>query len=180
MLSEANNIIEVPAGTNVRADAEKNFWSNLKWHCLFCLLEQEGHLAISALAQKSGLSVVEAVRALESMEMLGAVKKTENGYAQVQDFFKRVGTTTSQHIEIISQYVLSSAQVNNRILETIETGKHKTKCITYNSTQELANELYEKIQKAVDEFKQKSDAAKPKWDGVYNLSASIIEMTSEA
>lgn len=179
MLNDTHEIIEVPAGTNIYADAEKNFWSNLKWHCLFCLLEHTGHLPISLLAQKSGLSIIEAVHALEAMEMLGFVKKTENGYTQVKDSFKRVSNGQAQHMEIIAQYVLSSAQVNNRILETIETGKHKTKCITYNSTKELADELYQKIQEAVNEFRVKSDALKPNWDGVYNLSASIIEMTGE-
>lgn len=179
MLENTLEVIDVPVGTNIVAEAEKDFWSHLKWQCLFCLLEQMGHLPISTLAKRSGLSIAEAVRALETMEIMNLVRKTDRGYEQTRDSYKRVGRDKSHHIEIISQYVLSCAQVNNRILETVSTGAHKTKTVTYNSTKELVDELYQKLQNAVDEFKAKSDAIKPRWDGVYNLSASIIELTGE-
>lgn len=180
IMEESIDFLTVPAGTDFRKEAEKNFWSNLKWHSLFCLLEHKGHLPISELAKKVGLNVNQAVLALESMEIIGLIKKTNSGYAQVNDYFNRV-SDKKNHVDIMTQFVLSSSQVNNRILETVTSSElHKTKCITYNSNKALAAELFSKIQMAIDEFKLKSNSAKESWDGIYNLSASLIEMTGEA
>lgn len=170
--------LQVPEGTDLIKEANKNFWSNIKYHSLFCLIETKGNLPITELAQKVGLSVDETVRALESMEIIGKIKKSSNGYIQVESHATRTPTART-HKEIMSQFVLSQMQVSSRILETLNHENQVTRCITYNSNQALVKELYEKISKAVVEFKEKSDNAKETWDGVYNFSTSIIQMTTE-
>jgi hypothetical protein len=112
------------------------------------------------------------------MEALGMIKKSSRGYEQCRDSVTRIARTVQGRMEVISQFVLSTNQVNNRILETLSID-HKTKCLTYNSNKKLVNELFEKIQAAVDEFRVQSDASSEAWDGVYNLSASLIKMTEE-
>lgn len=169
--------IEIPRGADRQADAEKAYFSNLKWQALFGLLEKKTDLSISEMAKKINLSIGECVLALESMEVMGIIKKTDQGYQQKGSFVKRVGKSSEDKIDIMSQYVLSSAQANNRILETAGAACHKTLSLTYNSNKNLVNELIENIHKALDEFKKKSDSQSDRWDNVYNLSYSIIDMT---
>jgi hypothetical protein len=176
---EDMSVIEVPAGTDYRRDAEKNFWTNLQWQTLFCLLESQTTEPLSRLAALSGLENGEALRAVECMELLGFVKRTGHGVTQIDESFVRLPYSKSDRVRIAEQYVHSSNQVANRILETAETGEHLTKCLTYNSNRELVTELYANIQNAINDFKKKSDAAKGAWDGVYNLSASLVKMSGE-
>lgn len=172
-------LVQVPQGTDLHKEATKNFWSNIKYHSLFCLIEVNGHLAISELARRVGLTIDETVHALESMELIGKIKKTSDGYVQIESHATRIPTNRT-HKEIMSQFVLSQMQVSSRILETLENENQITRCITYNSNQALVKELYSKINKAIEEFKEKSDNSKQSWDGVYNLSTSLIQMTSGA
>lgn len=168
--------IDIPRGVDRLAEAEKAFFSNLKWQVLFCLLEKNGHLSISDMSRKAGLSIHDVVLALESMELMKIITKTEQGYVQKGAFVKRIGSNLSDRIEIMSQYVLSSAQANNRILETATSAQHKTHSLTYNSNKTLIGELVESINKALEEFKRKSDSQAESWDNVYNLSYSVVEM----
>ncbi len=171
-----NDWIEIPRGVDRLAEAEKAFFSNLKWQVLFCLLEKNSSLTISDMARKAGLSIQDVVLALESMELMQIVKRTDMGYVQKGAFVKRISSNLSDRVEIMSQYVLSSAQANNRILETATSLQHRTHSLTYNSSKTLVNELVENINKALAEFKRKSDSQPELWDNVYNLSYSIVEM----
>lgn len=182
MLNEAQDIqdiYEVPAGTDHRLDASRSFWSNAKWRTLFCLLESKGHLPISELAKTVGLTVNDAVAALEATELLGLVKKSEKGYVQTKSYMRRFRSDFLTKFDIISDYLLSSAQVNNRMLETITDENHRTRSLIYNSNKELVAELYANIDNAIENFKKKSEMNKSTWDGVYALSVALIEMTKE-
>lgn len=172
-------IYEVPAGTDLRADASRSFWSNAKWRTLFSLLEAKGHLPITELARAVGLTVNDAVTALEAMELLKLVERTSKGFAQTKSYMRRYRHDFLSNYDIISDYLLSSSQVNNRMLETINDDNHRTRSLIYNSNKELIAELYSNIDRAIEEFKIKSETQKDKWDGVYALSVALIEMTKE-
>lgn len=181
MLNEAQDleIYEVPAGTDLKADASRSFWSNAKWRTLFSLIETRGYLPITELAKAVGLTVNDAVAALEAMELLGFVKKSERGYEQTRAYMRRYRHDFLTNYDIISDYLLSASQVNNRMLETMSDDNHRTRSLIYNSNKQLIAELYSNIDRAIEEFKIKSENQKDRWDGVYALSVALIEMTKE-
>ncbi len=174
-MSASTDTMDIPTGFDRVAEAKKYFFSNLRWHVLFCLLEKRGSLTISEMARKTGMDVSETVRALEAMELLGFIARGESGYVQQKSFVKN----TVNKNEIMSQYVLTSAQANNRILETAGSLTHKTLTLTYNSNRKLVDELLANIGQVIEEFKRKSDLIPEKWDNIYNLSYSLAEMIEE-
>lgn len=174
-ISVSTEAIDIPRGIDRDAEAKRTFFSSLRWHVLFCLLEKRGSLTISEMARKTGMDISETVQALETMEFLGLISKSDLGYQQQTTFIKN----QLDKREITSQYVLTSSQANNRILETAGSLNHKTLTLTYNSHRSLVNELIENISKVIEEFKRKSDLVPEKWDNVYNLSYSLAEMIEE-
>lgn len=177
MLYEGQDVVEIPVGTDYKADAIRNFWSNAKWRTLHCLIENKANLPISEMSKMVGLSVSDVVTALESLELCGLVKKSEAGYVQTQQSIQRFRSDLGHHVDIISDYLLSSSQINNRMLETISDESHITRSVIYNSNRELVDELYAKIDQAITEFKNKSDQARDEWDGVYAMQLALIEMS---
>lgn len=176
-LDTQETTLEIPRGTDKLLDAEKNMWSNMRWRTLFCLLEAKGHLPISELAQTAGLSSMEAIKALESMELLGMIRKTEKGFAQIKTHFKSFAAVPNTRPEIISNFVLSADQALNRLVEQVDSERHKTRSLVYNSSHKAVENLYEKIDKALEEFKVESDNAKNEWDGVFAFSLAIVDVT---
>lgn len=181
MLEAINDtdILEIPKGTDLVSDASRSFWSNAKWRTLFCMLEGKGHFPISELAKSVGLTVADTVAALEGLELIGLINKSARGYEQTNSFIRRNRGDLRTHFEIISDFLLSSSQINNRMLETITDENHRTHSLIYNSNKELVAQLYVDMKAAIDKFKRNSELQKSNWDGVYALSLALIEMTKE-
>jgi DNA-binding MarR family transcriptional regulator len=178
-MTKQADILEIPKGIDLVSDASRSFWSNAKWRTLFCLIETNGHLPITEMASCVGLTVTDTVAALEGLEKIDLINKSAKGYEQTHSFIRRNKSDFRSHFEIISDYLLSSSQINNRMLETVTDENHKTHSLIYNSNKALVAELHADLRSAIDKFKMKSEQQKNKWDGVYALSLALIEMTKE-
>lgn len=177
-MNDMNSVFEVPKGTDYRADAEKNMWSNVKWRTLFSLIDKHGNSSVTVLSKMVGLSPGEALIALESMEILEMIKRTPEGYVQTKKQFKRTVTSQKVKADIIEDFVLSNDQVINRLVETSGHERHKTRSVIYNSNYDILTKFYEKIDKAIEEFKHESNNARESWDGVYSISMALVNMTA--
>lgn len=168
----------IPAGIDLKATAEKNMWSNIKWRALFCLIEHNGSMPISEMSNRLSLSAKDTIQALEEMELLGLIQKDKNGYAQKTTNYSRSPIDRRVADEIISDFILSNDQVTNRLIEMRDSERHKTRSVIYNSNQALVDELYKNIDLAIQQFKEKSDVLQ-KYDGVFALSCAIVDVVGE-
>lgn len=165
--------ISIPAGTDIKRDSHRRFWSDMAWRTIHCIVGEKGNMSISQIASAADTTVDDAVAALEAMEMIGLIQRTENGYKTLVPSWTR--DYSKERIAAIKDFAVSTHQVVNRLLENPDQPQNYTRRILYNSNEELLSELVSDINAAVEKFKQKSDTCKP--DGVYAFSVAITPMT---
>lgn len=170
--------LNIPKGTDLNREANDKIWSNINWMSTFCLIEKNGSLPITEISKLIGISNNEVLHILEGLEKIGAIRRNLKGYEQTTTLLKRNKSFKNKQ-EILEDFVISSEQVVNRILETSSSDKHQTRSIVYNSSSHVVKKLYEKIQNAIEEFKIESDNSKESWDGVYALSIALADLTSK-
>jgi len=169
------DIVTIPMGQDRHKEAARNFWSDVNWRTIHCIVGQNSALSISEIARATALTVEEAVAALEGMQTIGLVQRTEQGYKIVIDSVRRAYSNRSEREEKVRDFAVATHQVINRLLENPEDEKNYTRRVVYNSNLPLVQELISSINKAIDLFKEKSEKAIP--DGVYALSAAMTPMT---
>ncbi len=179
MNESSSAVILIPRGADPQRDAYRNFWANIHWRTLHCLIETSGHLAISELARKASLSIDETVRALEAMEILGFIQKTDKGYKQLVSYYKRETNSKTEQMDMLADYFVVSHQITNKILGSEDPDGVFTKRVLYTSSAKVVDELAKDINEAVEKFKKNSEQTKETWDGVYAISVALTPMTKE-
>ncbi len=177
MNNETN--LEQIRGADVEVESNRNFWANLKWQALFCLLELHGDKPLSELGKIAKLSNAETLIAIESMELIGLVKKSDSKYVQNKNYYRRTVEFNAPPEEVISDFVLFNDQAINMLMGRAEAGRNLTKSLIYNSNQTLIKELFAGFEALISEFRKKSDKAPETWDGVYVVSGAFIDATGK-
>lgn len=178
-MNENSAVQLIPMGADPVRDAKRHFWADIKWRTLHCLIETSGESPISDLARKASLPIDETVRALEAMELMGVIKKTEKGYVQIKSYFTRDVVTKHDVADELSDFFNVSHQITNRILESTDPETVFTKRILYTSNKAVAEQLQRDIIEAIEKFKANSEQVKGKWDGIYAISVALTPMTEE-
>lgn len=160
--------LDIPKGRDVTKENIENFWSDLSWRTLHCLIELKGELfAISDFAEFVGISVAEIVRALEGMESIGLIEKTDKGYKTRKANVKMLYPPGELSREI-QDLAMASHQITDKFVETSAKKPGIIKSVVYTSTADSVNKLNRNILKCIEDFKKESDQGKS--DGVYSIS----------
>jgi len=173
-----SDVIIIPEGRNIEREQTRQFWSDLSWRTIHCILLQDGSMSISDIAQATNASIAETVAAIEAMESLGIISKHENGYRCHEEYLKRPAPVSAIEKEKVRRdSAIAAQQVINHLLENPNAEGAMSKRILYNSNRETVTEYLQALDKITQEFRQKSDAVKP--DGVYAISIALTPTTNK-
>lgn len=153
------------------------FWCNLQWRALFCLLETDNHKSVGEMAAKVGMSETEAQTALECMMQEGLVKHENGKYASTIETAVRSQLNRGRE-EIVDDFINIIDQITNCLMERSASDTQMTRTLLFNSNAKIVKKLQQRIQQVLEEFKMESSQAdKESYDGVYAFSGVIIDVT---
>ena len=155
-------------------DALDNFQGNVVWRAAHALLDHQDFDSSPLWISKSlGITVEEAVEALEGLRVLGLVAKTENGYEKRKIQFLVPEERTKLDSQIKSHVNLSQQLLNRLNKET----KSRYQEGFVASNKDIVLEFDRKIREAFYDMLDKS-TEKSK-DGIYGFSMTIVDLLNQ-
>ena len=151
------------------------FHGNWIWRATHALIDhQDFNGSASWISQKLGVTVAEAVEALEGLEYLGLMQRTDGGWTSKEANFFQV-PSHDLRVKMLKDHRIITEQVLNKMVAGNYQG-YRTDFTA--SSEKLIKELCVEFWEKLDKFRVDSDVEK-KLDGVYGITFSAVQLSQK-
>ena len=159
-----------------KKDLQRKYTGNWVWRAVSAFIDLDGEKSrsLTKMAEMLSAPLAEVVEAVEGLEELGIIQRTEQGYRKILKYVY-FSDRELEPQSLLQDHVLISTQVLHRLHPTDPTKKSFYRTGFVASTESLVKEFCIKMEFLMKEFIESSNKAKP--DRVVAFSFSNVKLS---
>jgi hypothetical protein len=127
-----------------RPDFQRHYTGNWVWRAVAALIDEEGEYSPSFFSEKLNAPVHEIVHALEGLEKLGIIRRTQNGYKKILKYLY-YNDKNLDPVRLLSDHVLVSTQILGRLVHSSGGAASFYRTSFFGTTEKKYRELCQRM-----------------------------------